>query len=104
MNQVEDDINKEKVPKHVKPTPILHLANKDVPQLISTRSLVQTPTYQSGYLNNLGDDIKVLQGTRTWYPLTGVHLHLIYVYTCENPQFNGGIYLPLLNIFYPISS
>ena len=23
----------------------------------------------------------------------GVHLHLIYVYTCENPLFNGG-YLP----------
>ena len=37
------------------------------------------------------------------YP-RGVHLHLIYVYTCENPLFNGGIYFPSLNIFYPISS
>jgi hypothetical protein len=37
----------------------------------------------------------------------GVHLHLIYVYTCENPLFNrgrGGIYLPSLNIFYHTSS
>ena len=36
----------------------------------------------------------------------GVHLHLNYVYTCENPLFNGGggIYLPLMNIFHPISS
>ena len=30
----------------------------------------------------------------------GVHLHLIYVYMCEDPLFNwgGGIYLPSLNI------
>jgi hypothetical protein len=26
--------------------------------------------------------------------ITGVHLHLIYVYACENPLFNGGGYLP----------
>ena len=35
---------------------------------------------------------------------TGVHLHLIYVYTYENPLFNGGLYLPSLNNFYPTSS
>ena len=38
--------------------------------------------------------------------IEGVHLHLIYVYTCENPLFSwgGGIYLPSLSIFHPISS
>jgi hypothetical protein len=34
-----------------------------------------------------------------------VHLHLIYVDTCENPLFNGGGYLPsFVEYFYPISS
>ena len=35
----------------------------------------------------------------------GVHLHLIYVYTCENPHFNGRGYLPsFIEFFHPISS
>jgi hypothetical protein len=29
----------------------------------------------------------------SYHPQRGVHLHLLYVYTCENPLFNGG-YLP----------
>ena len=42
----------------------------------------------------------VLEGTQE------VHLHLIYVHTCEKPLFNGGgdIYLLSLNIFHPIRS
>lgn len=40
MNHVEDGINIDKVPKHVHSTLIMHLDEKDVPQLINTESLV----------------------------------------------------------------
>lgn len=40
MDHVEDGINIEKVPKHVQSTLIMHLDEKDVPQLINTKSLV----------------------------------------------------------------
>ena len=47
MDHVDDGIIKENVPKHIKHTLIMHLDNKDVPQLISTKSLVQILTFST---------------------------------------------------------